>query len=32
MHEVVIECATDSSNREFGVVKTAVVDDARYYA
>lgn len=32
LHEVVIECASDSSNRESGVIKTAIVDDARYYA
>lgn len=32
MHEVVIECASDSSNRELGVFRTATVDDARYYA
>ena len=30
LHEVVIECATDSSNREFGVIKSAVVEDAEY--
>lgn len=32
LHEVVIECASDSTNRESGVIKTAIVDDARYYA